>query len=114
MPACGSDGLPTVRSVLDSGSGPHPLASCHGYAVIASDGLAGEVETPLFPREGAPPDFLVLRVMSCGRLFPRFPVLPVVLVEHVDDARRCLTVATTRSVIDALPSNVPVAVAGVV
>jgi hypothetical protein len=90
----------------------HPLSACHGYAVCASDGLAGEVDTPLFPAEGAPPDYLVLRITCRGRLLPRFPVLPVVLVEHVDDARGRITVAADRSTIETLPSKLPAAAAG--
>jgi hypothetical protein len=110
-PARGSNLLRTVCPVLMSGSFRDSLSACHGYAVHASDGLAGEVETPLFPDEGASPDYLVLRVTCRGRLLPRFPVLPVVLVEHVDDFRRRLVVAADRSTIEALPSNVPVVTA---
>jgi hypothetical protein len=96
-----------------AGSDAHPLSACCGYAVVASDGVAGEVETPLFPAEGGVPDYLVLRVSPRDRLFPRFPVLPVVLVEHVDGARRRVTVSVDRQTIEALPTNVPVPAAGV-
>jgi len=85
------------------------LSACHGYAVYANDGLAGEVETPLFPPDAAAPDFLLLRIACRGRLFPRFVSLPVGLVLDADAAGRQLRVAADRATLERLPVNVPVA-----
>jgi hypothetical protein len=87
------------------------LSACHGYAVYANDGLAGEVETPLFPPDAAVPDFLVLRITCRGRLFPRFVSLPVRLVLDADADGRQLRVAVDRATLERMPDNVPVAAA---
>jgi hypothetical protein len=84
------------------------LADCDGYAVEASDGQVGEVETPIFPPDRSEPDFLVLRV---GR-FPRVrrPVVATVLVQRVDLRRGRIRVRGTREQIASLPVHLPLAV----
>jgi hypothetical protein len=68
------------------------LEACHGYTVVAADGVVGEVETPLFLRSSSDPDFLLLRVHRHGRLFPSYVPLPVTLVHSVDESARRLLV----------------------
>jgi hypothetical protein len=84
------------------------LAHCSGFCVEASDGVAGVVETPLFPPDEAIPDFLVLRVG--GRLRPQHPVLPAALVEHVDPEAQIVHVHGTRGEILRLPEHLPLAI----
>ena len=84
------------------------LARCHGYLVAAHDDLVGEVETPLFPPDGAHPDFLILRVP--GPPGPRRPVIAAALVEEVDAAARILYLRGTRDEIAALPEHLPLVV----
>jgi hypothetical protein len=83
------------------------LALCSGFAVEASDGEVGTVETPLFPPDEVKPDFLVLRV---GRLLPRFPVLATALVDDVDPRTRVVHVRGSRDEIARLPEHLPLAI----
>lgn len=83
------------------------LAFSGGFAVEASDGEVGVVETPLFPPDETVPDFLVVRV---GRLNRRRPVIPVALVESVDPDARVVRVRGTRSEIAELPEHLPLAI----
>jgi hypothetical protein len=83
------------------------LASCNGYAVQASDGHVGEVETPLFPPDRSEPDYLVLRAGEpLGALRP---VVAAALVEEIDPLRRFIRVRGTRAEIEGLPGNLPLA-----
>lgn len=83
------------------------LARCGGFSVEASDGPVGVVETPLFPPDGASPDFLVLRVGN--RLRPRRPVLAAALVERVDLDARVVRVHGLGAEIARLPEHLPIA-----
>ena len=85
------------------------VTSCHGYGAYADDGLAGVVETPLFPPDSDEPDCLVLRVRLRGRLFPRFPVVPVSSVSEIDHSTRNVRLAGKRADIEQLPEQLPVA-----
>ena len=58
------------------------LAHCSGFRFEATDGLVGEVETPLFPPDAAEPDFLVVR--TSGRARVCRPVVATALVERID------------------------------
>ena len=84
------------------------LALSSGFSVVASDGLVGVVETPLFPPDQTEPDFLVLRVGD--RLHQRRPVLPAALVERVDPHSRVVHVHGSRSTIAGLPEHLPLAI----
>jgi hypothetical protein len=84
------------------------LASCNGYVVEASDGLVGEVETPLFPPDRSQPDYLVLRIGGPVRV--RRPVIAVGLVEEVDSGQRLVRVRGTKGQIESLPEHLPLAI----
>lgn len=83
------------------------LALSSGFAVEATDGVVGVVETPLFPPDETTPDFLVVRV---GRLHPRRPVIAAALVESVDPHARVVRVRGTRTDIAELPEHLPLAI----
>jgi hypothetical protein len=83
------------------------LAASHGFTVVASDGLAGEVETPLFPPDSDEPDYLVIGVGSVRR---RRPVVSTVLVERVDADRRLVFVRVQAKVLSRLPEHLPLAI----
>ena len=83
------------------------LALCSGFSVEASDGTVGVVETPLFPPDGATPDFLVVRVDGHAR--PRRPVLPAALVDSVDAEARVVHVQASRREVQRLPEHLPLA-----
>ena len=83
------------------------LALSSGYAVEASDGEVGGVETPLFPPDDMTPDFLVVRV---GRLHPRRPVIAAALGERVDPLARVVHVRGTREDLAELPEHLPLAI----
>ena len=83
------------------------LALSGGFAVEATDGVVGVVETPLFPPDETTPDFLVVRV---GRLHPRRPVIAAALVESVDLHARVVRVRGTRTDIAELPEHLPLAI----
>lgn len=82
------------------------LSFSSGFAVEADDGPVGTVETPLFPPDGAVPDFLVLRV---GRLHPRRPIIATALVELVDAQAKVVRVRGNREAIEHLPEHLPLA-----
>ncbi|HXH97230.1 MAG TPA: hypothetical protein VNH40_08480 [Gaiellaceae bacterium] len=84
------------------------LALCGGFSVEASDGTVGVVETPIFPPDGATPDFLVLRIG--GRVRPRRPVVSTALVESIDARGRVVRVRGSREDILHLPEHLPLAV----
>ncbi|HET7572608.1 MAG TPA: hypothetical protein VFJ77_08065 [Gaiellaceae bacterium] len=83
------------------------LSLSSGFAVEASDGVVGIVETPLFPPDETTPDFLILRV---GRLHPRRPVVAAALVESVDPRSRVVRVRGRRDEIAGLPEHLPLAI----
>lgn len=85
------------------------LACCHGYEVEAEDGPVGVVETPLFPPDCDEPDFLVVRVHVRGRLFPRFPIVPVSLVSEVEPGVRLVRVRGSARSVAQLPEKLPLA-----
>ena len=85
------------------------LAGCHGYLVAASDGLLGEVETPVFPPDSREPDYLVVRVGSEGR--SRLPVISIALVQEVNPDRRLVRIRGTREELAGLPENLPIVAA---
>jgi len=81
------------------------LGNCHGYLVLADDGLCGRVETPLFPADSPEPDFLIVRIG--GRLWPRFPVVPAGLVRAVEEERELIVVTGASDEIEGLPEHLP-------
>ncbi len=83
------------------------LSLSGGFTVVASDGVVGVVETPLFPPDDTVPDFLVVRV---GRLKPRRPVVAAALVESVDPAGRIVHLRGRREEILRLPEHLPLAI----
>ena len=83
------------------------LASSAGFEVVASDGVLGVVETPLFPPDVAEPDFLVVRVGSGEET--RRPVVAAALVSDVDPARRRVSVTGPRGLLARLPEHLPIA-----
>jgi hypothetical protein len=83
------------------------LASCNDYLVDAIDGHVGEVETPLFPPEGAEPDYLVLRVVGPSGV--RRPMVTTALVEEVDSRQRLVRLHLTKEQIKSLPEDLPLA-----
>lgn len=84
------------------------LAGSAGFGAIATDGVLGLVETPLFPPDAKEPDFLVLRVREASRI--RRPVVSTSLVSEVDSGRRLVRLACSRKEILRLPDHVPIAV----
>ncbi len=100
------DTVNAVRPQEDSG---RLLAGCHGYVVAASDGLLGEVETPVFPPDSPEPDYLVVRVGAAGQ--SRLPVIPTSLIQEVNPERRLVRVRGTREELAQLPENLPVVAA---
>jgi hypothetical protein len=88
--------------------GHRVLAHCSGFTVEAADGVVGEVETPLFPPDGAVPDFLIVR--TSGRARVRRPVLATALVERIDMSRRVIVVRGSEQQIKALPEQLPLAI----
>jgi hypothetical protein len=83
------------------------LANSAGFDVLASDGLVGVVETPLFPPNAAEPDFLVVRVLQGAQT--RRPVLSTALVESVDVERRAVCVRGPSHTLVRLPERLPIA-----
>jgi hypothetical protein len=83
------------------------LASSAGFEVVASDGLLGVVETPLFPPDFAEPDFLVVRVTSGAET--RRPVVSAALVHEVDAERRRVSVSGPKGLLARLPEHLPIA-----
>ena len=85
----------------------HLLANSAGFDVVASDGVVGVVETPLFPPDAAEPDFLVVRVLDGSRT--RRPVVSTALVESVDTQRRAVCVRGQTPTLVRLPERLPIA-----
>jgi hypothetical protein len=83
------------------------LAHAAGFEARASDGPLGLVETPLFPSDGADPDFLLLRVGTWPRV--RWPVVPAFYVDEVDPLRRVVFFRGARAELEQLPEHLPVA-----
>jgi hypothetical protein len=81
------------------------LGRCGGYVVEADDGVVGMVVTPLFPRQGGDPDFLVVQVHDPAR--PRTPIVPAALVEEVDRNFRIVRVRGRREQVSHLPEHLP-------
>lgn len=92
---------PHHKSAGDASTG------CHGYTLVASDGPCGTVETPLFPPDSSQPDFLAVRIGD--RIQPRFPLVPIALVEDVDTAQETVRIAATADEIRHLPEMLPLA-----
>jgi hypothetical protein len=89
------------------------LAGCVGFAVIASDGVVGVVETPLFPPDAREPDFLVLRIPDSAEMpGPHRPIVSVALVQEVDPELRIVRLGGRTRDIVRLPEHVPIARAG--
>lgn len=84
------------------------LGYCHGYSVLALDGPAGEVETPIFPPDVAEPDYVIVRLG--GRITPRLPIVHAGLVAGVDAESRSVRLAVTRDELARLPEHLPAAV----
>ena len=82
------------------------LSRSHRYTVVAQDGVAGTVETPLFPPDGDGPDYVVARVVAArGRSELR--ILPVALVEDVEPEKQVIRVRLTSDELLALPARLP-------
>jgi hypothetical protein len=87
---------------------PHlALASSAGFEVVASDGVLGVVETPLFPPDLAEPDFLVVRVTSGAETLR--PVVSAGLVSQVDTEHRRVSVSGPKGLLARLPEHLPIA-----
>jgi hypothetical protein len=92
---------------MDSFDGTRSLlARSHGSLVVASDGLVGEVETPLFPPDADEPDYLLVNRQR--RLRSRRPVVPVALVRHVTPG--VVFLRATSDEVDRLPEHLPIAI----
>jgi hypothetical protein len=83
------------------------LAASAGFAAVASDGVLGTVETPLFPPDAREPDFLVLRIRVRSRT--RRPIVSTALVEDVDPDRRVVRLGLSHTDVAGLPEHVPIA-----
>jgi hypothetical protein len=81
------------------------LARCHGFLAVSRSGAIGEVETPLFASDRLDPDFLVVRVWARGRL--RRPLVPVSLVERVDELCEMVYLRDDLSGVSELPESLP-------
>jgi hypothetical protein len=99
--------VPVSSTDLGSREHGYVLANCHGFRAVASDGLAGAVETPLFDADDSEPDYLIIRVRTGLRL--RRPVVPAVLVEAVDPERRLVYLRGSTAEIARLPEHLPLA-----
>ena len=84
------------------------VARCHGFIAVASDGVVGEIETPLFPPGADEPDYLIIRLARALR--PRLPVVWAGLVQEVDAERRLVYLDATREEIRHQPEHLPLAV----
>jgi hypothetical protein len=83
------------------------LATSHGFSVVASDGVVGEVQTPLFPPDYDEPDYLVIQIGTPRR---RRPVVSTALVERVDAGRRLVFVRAVANELSRLPEHLPLAI----
>lgn len=83
------------------------LARCHGFLALAADGQFGEIETPLFPPDWREPDYLIVKVTVPGSRRPRRPVIPVSLVEDVDDERRTVHLRGAVKQLAHMPEALP-------
>jgi hypothetical protein len=93
---------------MAAGEKHEALAYCGGFRVEASDGVIGEVETPLFPPDAAAPDYLVIRASGRGRVHR--PVVPTALVDRVDAVGRVVVLRGHWWDIARLPEHLPLAV----
>jgi hypothetical protein len=82
-----------------------PLASCHGYIVMADDGLLGEVVTPLFGSDSSAPDYLAVRTDGAARR----AFVPASLVRFVDDDDHLVRVHGNIWELSHLPDSLPMA-----
>jgi hypothetical protein len=85
-----------------------PLSRCHGYLVIARDGLCGAVDTPIFPPDGGEPDYIVIR--TGGRVHPRFPIVAAALVDGVDPHRELVYLDLDKDEVGQMPEHLPLAI----
>jgi hypothetical protein len=83
------------------------LARCAGYRVVARDGPAGVVETPLFPPDRHEPDYIVLRIPRGARTYR--PVVPASLFAGVDRGARSVSLRARGADLAALPEHLPLA-----
>ena len=83
------------------------LAHCHGFVAVASDGQLGEIETPLFPPDWREPDYLIVRTMRDDNHRLRRPVIPIGLVDEVDEERKMLYLRGTVRQLAHMPESVP-------
>jgi hypothetical protein len=81
------------------------LARCHGFLAVSPGGAIGDVETPLFASDRLDPDYLVVRVWVRGR--KRRPLVPVSLVERVDELRELVYLRNGLPEICELPESLP-------
>lgn len=88
---------------------PHgsALARCHGFLAIAADGQLGEIETPLFPPDWREPDYLIVRTTHEANQRLRRPVIPVSLVEHVDEEQKVLRLRGAVKQLAHMPEALP-------
>jgi hypothetical protein len=90
-----------VAADTDAGA----LARCHGFLAVGENGPLGEVETPLFTGDRAEPDFLVIRLTAKGE--SRRPLVPVALVEAVDERCELVRLRTEVGELFELPERLP-------
>jgi hypothetical protein len=81
------------------------LARCHGFLAVSRRGPIGEVETPLFASDRLDPDYLVVRLTVRGRT--RRPLVPIALVERVDELGEIVYFRDDLPEVDALPEHLP-------
>jgi hypothetical protein len=81
------------------------LARCHGFLAVSRNGAIGDVETPLFTSDRLDPDYLVVRVWVRGRL--RRPLVPVGLVDRVDELSELVYLRDGLAEIGRLPESLP-------
>ena len=67
----------------------------------------GEVVTPLFPRDAAVPDFLIVKTSSRARI--RRPVVATAVVERIDLTRKVIGLRGNEREIKGLPEHLPLA-----
>ena len=84
-----------------------PLASCHGYLVIADDGVLGEVVTPLFGSDSSVPDYLAVRTHTTDS--DRRAFVPSSLVRFVNGDDRIVRVHGNIWDLAHLPDSLPMA-----
>lgn len=83
------------------------LARSHGFLAVAADGQLGEIETPLFPPDWREPDYLIVKTITLANQRLRRPVLPVSLVEAVDQEQKVVYLRGAVKQLAHMPETLP-------